>query len=58
MPVSPSEGDSDPRRSGGRVSEPWREATAGPEMRASPREESEAVPADETLEEPGYGHGV
>jgi hypothetical protein len=58
MPVSPCERDGDPRRSGDRASEQRRDAAAGPEMRASPREEPDEVRADETPEEPGYGHGV
>lgn len=58
MPVSPFERDVDPRRSGDDASEQRREAAAGPEMRASPRQEPEDVRVDETPEEPGYGHGV
>ena len=58
MPASPFERDFDPQRPGDRASEPWREATAVPEMRASPREEPKEMRADETPEEPGYGHGV
>jgi len=59
MPVSPFDRDSDPRRSGDRASEQWREAAAVPEMRASPHQEpAQEVRADETPEEPGYGHGV
>ena len=58
MPVSPFERDFDPRRSGDRASEQWREPAPGPEMRASPQEEPKEGRADETPEEPGYGHGV
>lgn len=57
MPVSPFERDVDPRRSGDRASE-QRDPAAGPEMRASPPEQPATVRADETPEEPGYGHGV
>ena len=58
MPVSRFERDADPRRSGDRAAEQWGDAAAGPEMRASPPKEPEEVGADETPEEPGYGHGV
>jgi hypothetical protein len=58
MPASPFERDADPRRSGDRVSEPRRDGATAPAMRAAPREEPEAERADETPEEPGYGHGV
>lgn len=58
MPASPFERDVDPRRSADRVSEPWSDPAAGPERRAAPPEQPAAVRADETPEEPGYGHGV
>ena len=58
MPGSPFDRDFDPRRSGDRAPEPWREPAAVPEMRASPGEKPKEVRADETPEEPGYGHGV
>ena len=58
MPVSDFERDADARRSGDRASEQWGDAAAGAEMRAAPPEEPEEVRADETPEEPGYGHGV
>ena len=57
MPASQFERDVDPRRPGDRGAEMRREA-AGPEMRASPHQEPEEMRADETPEEPGYGHGV
>ena len=57
MPASQFEREVDPRRPGDRGADMRREA-AGPEMRASPRQEPEEMRADETPEEPGYGHGV
>jgi hypothetical protein len=58
MPASPFERDVDPPRSGDRAPEQRRDAAAGPEMRAFPREEPEDMRVAETPEEPGYGHGV
>jgi hypothetical protein len=58
MPISPFEREVDPRRSGDGAIDPRRSVAAGPEMRASPREQPEDGRADETPEEPGYGHGV
>ena len=58
MPASPSERNADPRPSGDRAPEQWRDPDAGPAMRTAPREEPEGVRTDETPEEPGYGHGV
>lgn len=56
MPNDPFARETDPRPPRGRSDQ--RDAAAvRPEMRASPREELEEQPADET-EEPGYGHGV
>lgn len=57
MPVSPFEGDLDERPSGDRQ-EQRQNAAVRPEMRASPRDENEDQRAEETMEEPGYGHGV
>ncbi len=58
MPVSPFEGDVDPRPSGDRRHEERDEAAVRPEMRASPADDSKDTRAEETIEEPGYGHGV
>jgi hypothetical protein len=57
MPVKPSARDADPPPSGGQYEQ--RDAAAvRPEMRASPPEQPEEQAAGETIEEPGYGHGV
>ena len=57
MPVNPFARDVDPPPASGQPERP--DAAAGrPEMRASPPEEPEEQPAEEMLEEPGYGHGV
>jgi hypothetical protein len=57
MPVDPFARDDDPRPSGGRDEE--RDAAAvRPETREPPRAEPEEQPAEEMVEEPGYGHGV
>jgi hypothetical protein len=57
MPVSPFEPDANRRPTDGRHP-PGHDAAVRPEMRAAPREEREEQRADETIEEPGYGHGV
>ncbi len=57
MPVSPFDRDADSRPPEGRP-QPRHDAAARPEMRTARREEREAQSADETIEEPGYGHGV
>ena len=57
MAVNPLARDVNSPPSGGRGDQ--RDAAiVGLEMRASPGEVPEEQPAEETLEEPGYGHGV
>ena len=67
MPVSPFDRDADRRPPDGRP-QPRHEVAVRPEVRtAKPpfakateakREEREEPRGDETIEEPGYGHGV
>jgi len=57
MSANPFARDEEPGPSNGRFDQ-RDAAVARPDMRAAPRDEAEKSPADETLEEPGYGHGV
>ena len=57
MPVNPFEPDAAPRpAAGGRYDHRYSDAVP-PDVRAPSPEEREER-ADETIEEPGYGHGV
>jgi hypothetical protein len=57
MPMSPFDRDvTEPPRDG--RAEPRRDAEPTPEMRASPRDDDDDQRAGETIDEPGYGHGV
>ena len=58
MPVKPFERDVDSRPSGDGRHEPRHTAAVRPKVHAAPREGDEEQRAEETIEEPGYGHGV
>jgi hypothetical protein len=58
MPASPFEGEDVERPSGDRRQEQRQNAAVEPEMRAAPRDQDEDARAEETIDEPGYGHGV
>jgi len=58
MPFSPFERDATQGSVGDPGPDQWREAAARPEIRASTGEEHEDPRGDESLDEPGYGHGV
>jgi len=58
MPVSPFERDADRRAAADGRHEPRHDPAVQPVGGASAREEKEDPGAEETIEEPGYGHGV
>jgi len=58
MPGSPFERDVDPRPPEDGPHEPRHTAAVTPAVRASPHEDREEPGAGDTIEEPGYGHGV
>ena len=58
MPGSPFDHDGNHRPAPDHRSQQRYDAAARLEMRASPPADREPQPAEETIEEPGYGHGV
>jgi len=58
MPATPFEGDNVQRPAGDRRQEQRQNAAAQPEVRAAPRDQDEDPRAEDTIDEPGYGHGV
>ena len=58
MPVSPFEGDAAPRQPAEGRYERRHDAAVRLEVRVAPARPDEQQGADETIEEPGYGHGV
>jgi len=58
MRVSPFEPDVAARRADGQAGQQRTEGDVRPEMRASPGGDDDDQRRDETIEEPGYGHGV
>ena len=58
MAGSPFEPDVDPRPSVDGQREPPHDGAVTPAVRASPHEDREDPRTEDTLDEPGYGHGV
>jgi hypothetical protein len=58
MPVSPFEPDAAPRQPAEGRSEQRYDTVVRPEVRLSAADRDKEQGADETIEEPGYGHGV